>query len=695
MSKVAIWDCETNGLLGPKVNKDKSVSPPADRMHCVAAEVDGVWWLGDPHGTPDPEPRDVMLPSGMLLKGVLHTTVEVVLREVADADLRIAHNGQDFDDRVTVKLYPWWKPRGRCLDTLHVSKLLYPLIQYFGPNGHKLPPTMRSRHSVEAWGIRLGEKKDKGFDAGDWQTWTPEMSLYMLQDVVSLKRILVWLMSRKPAMEAVGIEHDFAAIIRRQEAWGFGFDQQAATTLTADLADRLEVLSRELVDHFGEWWAPGKMRRVAKTRRMKLTGYEEQGPVTLPRWNAKGQRMAKDYVGPPLCIYEEGAEYQEIERVEFNPASRDHARLMLDKLYGWKPTKWTKKGAPMVDDEVLRALPWPEAQKMADYFAADKIRGYVSKGSKAWLCTSVETDDGWRQHGRVNTIGTYTFRCSHFDPNMGQVPTRDPEFGHRCRALFCARPGFDLVGYDGSGLQLRLMAHYMAQWDGGEYANIVANEDPHAYMRDIVVAAAIEAGIKLTFLDPDAAHPGRPQGKTTNYALVFGGGTAKLGSIWLPYSRVSEQKALGVLIQQALAERLWAWVELKNAVAARVDDVGNLKGLDGRLAPIRKPHGALAVLLQMAEGVVMKRSLVILDRGLQAEGLRPGVEPSGLVNVAMADYEFCANVHDEAQADVRPHAVPTFQRLALQCVKQAGEEFNLKCALKSDVLVGRTWADTH
>lgn len=693
---LAIWDTETNGLL-----------KEATTMHCVAAFIDGTWY----HGGNDPfifngRIQDIQLPDdvdgtpGPLLKDVVHFPTKLVIQMIAKAKVRVAHFGNNFDDRVTRKLFPDVPLEGQGIDTVLISKLLYPKIFSQGPNNHKLPGQLRMRHSLEAWGYRLGEKKAKDFDptgGGKWEAWSTwdwDMSLYMLKDVVVLVRVFKFLMSQKPSAPASAVEHDFATIMDRQELWGFTFDFDKALLLESDLKAKEVELANSLRDHFGEWWAPGPVKFPKATRSMKVPQWPDGTSipdVTIRRVSPTTGKDLKPYVGPPLCEYVEGCPYTPIEWTTFNPGSRDHVKLKLDQLYGWKPTKFSKKtGAPTIDDDVLRALPYPEAQQLADYYQVVKILGYVSGGAQAWLTTmhkeGTEQKPEYRQHGRVDTIGTYTFRCSHSKPNLGQVPTRSPEYGHRCRELFLPREGFKLVGFDGSGMQLRLMAHHMARFDGGEYAKVFAEGlDPHAFMRDTI-------GVDLM----GEGDEGRAKGKTVNYALLFGGGDEKLGSIISPTASTAEKKRLGRYVKERLNDRFGAFEELKAVLKGLVEDNGYIVGLDGRKAPCGMPHTALSTLLQMGEAIVMRKALVILDQGLQAEGLRCGVLPDGSIRpLNEVDYEFCANVHDEAQADVREVALPTYERLALSCVRDAGLHLNVKCQLKSDVKIGNHWGQTH
>jgi len=111
---------------------------------------------------------------------------------------------------------------------------------------------------------------------------------------------------------------------------------------------------------------------------------------------------------------------------------------------------------------------------------------------------------------------------------------------------------------------------------------------------------------------------------------------------------------------------------------------GFLVGLDGGKLKIRSPHAALNTLLQSAGAIIMKQALVILDQDLQAAGLKPA-----------DDYEFCANVHDEWQIDVKPEHAETVAALAEQSIAKAGEVLGFACPLKGNAAIGATWRDTH
>lgn len=688
---IAWFDTETNGLL-----KEATV------MHslCFILSDGRVFSCADQHGY-DGQTEEVILRNGNVVS-VTKTSIARGFEVLNTADVQVAHNGQDFDIRVSLKLRPNdCKPKAGYteIDTLLVSRLLFPEIMRLGPNTHLLPGNMKDSHSVKALGLRIGEPKDTGFDGGDWQTWSEEMQTYCVQDVFCLKKIFNFLMSRKPDPRAVETEHDFARIIRRQEAWGFTFNFKKAEALSIDLQRTERKLEANLIKHFGEWWEPDDVVTIAAARMVKCPQFPN---VTLRRYSPLSGKELKPYCGPPLSWYEQGAQYTPIKRVIFAPSSRDHVRKMLVQKHGWKPTVRTKKtklypnGQIKVDDDILRALPWQEAQDLADFYVVMKVRGYLSSGANAWLrLAQLEPDGCHRIHGRVNTNRAISGRCGHMKPNLGQVPAIEMigdehaeglagHYGYECRDLFGSRPGMVLVGHDGSGLEYCLLAHYAAKWDGGLFADIVTNSKPHAWFRDEVVGTDI-LGEGLE---------GYNKMKTLGYAYIYGAGEAKLGAIVQPTWTEAKRRTLGKEIKRRMLTKFEPLAKLDTAIKDTLSNNGFLIGLDGRKLFPRKAHGALNILLQAGGAIAMKRSLILLDNRLQAEGLKCGIDGTGR-EVPDPDYEYCANVHDEVQSDVHPRALAAYSKAALWSVPEAGVYLRLKCPLRAELKTGSSWATTH
>lgn len=722
MALIAIWDIESNGLLKAKVEKGQ-ITPPMNKVHCVAI----IFSDGRKISAAD-QPID----ETWATPGWTQMSIVDALRELEKADLRIAHNGQDFDERAIPRIYPWFKPKpgSSVLDTLLLSRLLFPDIRRFGFNNHRLMPNLRGSHSLGAWGKRLGEHK--GDYKGGWTAWSPEMHHYMVQDVVVLEKLFKFLMSQKPSPRASALEHDFAAIIRRQEDRGFAFDMDRALILLAKLQTLEAKLEGDLIQTFGEWWESGKKansnagkydfpepeedededdpiefnkRRAlwleslrwdgvvvpTKSRRVKLHGFPD---VEHRRFSQKTGLELKSLWGAPTMDYEMGSAYTPIKRVQFNPSSRHHIFKMLVKKYAWEPAKFTKKGQPVIDDDIIRAMPYPEAPLLANYFLVTKRIGAISGGRKAWMKMVEEHTNPngtvtYRIHGQMNTNGAATGRGTHSNPNLAQVakntaavkeaPQHPELWGKECRALFIAAPPYRLVGADGSSLELCMLAHYTSKHDGGEYARIVASgrkedaSDPHSWLRDLVGTDLLGEGDR-----------GRDHAKTTMYAFLYGAGDEKLGSIVLPHGTKAEKMKVGAEVKAKVFGRFTALAQLNAEIVQVVEEKHSLIGLDGRILKIRKAHAALNTLLQSAGAVVMKQALVCLDRNLQAAGLVSG-----------RDYEFVANVHDEYQCEVLPEHVELYMKLAIESLPEAGKILRVQCPLRAEASQGKSWCETH
>lgn len=101
------------------------------------------------------------------------------------ADWVIGHNIINYDIPVIQKFYPFFNPTGCALDTLLLSRLKYPdlLAKDAIRKPRDMPTTLYGRHSLEAWGHRLGIQKGDFGKTSDWKEWSQEMEDYNVQDV--------------------------------------------------------------------------------------------------------------------------------------------------------------------------------------------------------------------------------------------------------------------------------------------------------------------------------------------------------------------------------------------------------------------------------------------------------------------------------------------------------------------------------
>ena len=534
---------------------------------------------------------------------VCHTKPDTLIPLINKAERLIGHNLIGFDAPVLNKLWGTKIGLKKVRDTLIMSRLLNPSIE----NGH----------SLAAWGKRLGNRKVEYTRIWHWmkglqydKTSTAPYDdpvdnlnrFYCRQDV-SVTVDLYKLLSQELRGwgESVQLEHDVAAILKRQEQHGFKFDKHKGEVLLAQLTGEVADIESELQDTFP--------------------------PIVEERISDKTGRTLKTKVTP------------------FNPGSRQQIAERLATL-GVTFTEETEKGSTIINEKVLEGIDLPEAKLIARYLMLQKRISQVS----SWF--DVVKEDG-RVHGRVITNGAVTGRMTHISPNMAQVPNSGSEYGVECRELWTVEPGNKLVGIDASGLELRMLAHYMKD---DQYTNEILNGDIHT-------ANQKAAGLL-----------NRNTAKTFIYAFLYGAGAAKIGAI------VGSDEKDGRKLMRRFLRNTPALGELKDKVSRLYLKDGFLMGLDGRHLLVRSEHSALNTLLQGAGAILMKKSLVILNNKLKC----------GII-----DAKFCANVHDEWQVEVSEEDAEQVGKMAVAAIEEAGVALGLRCPTTGEYNVGNNWKETH
>ena len=537
----------------------------------------------------------------------------------SNADLIAGHNVIRFDIPVIKRLYPWFTiDKSKVIDTLVLSRLIYSDLRE-RDGGHveagRLPTKLWASHSLKAWGYRLEMLKGEyGDEEGAWDVFTPEMLEYCIRDVDVTETLYKRLTEVPYDPKAIELEHKVAWACASMSQSGWPFDRESAVNLYADLVEKREALKSEMQATFE--------------------------PLIEERWSEKTGKRLKDKI------------------TEFNPGSRDQIAYRLIKKYGWEPKEFTPGGKAKVDEDTLKGLGYPEAEKLADYFLLEKRIGQLAEGEQAWL----KLEKNGKIHGSINTNGAITGRCTHQAPNLAQVPAVRSPYGDRCRGLFTVPVGWSMVGCDLSGLELRCLAHFMAQWDGGDYSRELLTGDIHT------------ANQKAAGLDT------RDQAKTFIYAFLYGAGDEKIGSI------VGKGREAGTKLKQKFLESTPALKNLRNAVANRVKERGYLIGLDGRRLAIRSQHAALNTLLQSAGALISKQWLVECMEAAEARGFKYGWE---------GDFTLLGYIHDELQWAVRDSVADDFGKMVVGAAATAGVFFNFRLPIDAEYKIGKTWADTH
>ena len=526
------------------------------------------------------------------------------------ASLIVMHNGISFDAPVLNRLWKTKIRSSQVYDTLIVSRLL--------------DPSRENGHSLEAWGQTLGFHKIDYAAVWQWMMDRKEayagecfdspidalLEHYCIRDVEVTAKLFVRLSSdvveKQFSQESVELEHRVAQIISEQERNGFKLDQIYATCLLTDIKSKVAGIYEQMQQR----WPP----------------------VTVERFSDKTGKRLKDSV------------------VTFNPGSRQQIGERLKEL-GWKPKEFTETGQPKVDETILANIKIPEAQVIAEYLMLQKRISQI----ESWM--EAVGKDG-RVHGKVITNGAVTGRMTHSSPNMAQIPNAGSIYGPECRECWTVEDGNVLVGCDASGLELRMLAHYMKD---------------EGYVRTVCEGSSKDGTDVHTVNQRAAGLASRDNAKTFIYAFLYGAGDAKIGSIVGGSARDGTKLKAKFLAQTPALAKL---LERVGKQAAK----GWVPGLDGRRIWVRSEHAALNSLLQGAGAIVMKKALVIFDDKRKANKW---------------PVKYVANVHDEAQLECPKDIADEVGKAFKQSIIEAGEFYNLRCPLDGEYKIGRNWRMTH
>jgi len=514
----------------------------------------------------------------------------------------VGHNIIGFDAPRIGKLWNLTIPTHKLRDTVLMSRLWNPRLE--------------GGHSLAAWGDRLGYPKIQ-FDDYDGGL-TPDMITYCKMDVEITHKLephlTKLLESDGFTEESIQLEHEVAVILAEQKANGFKLDIDRANCLLTDLM--------------------GRMNEIERTVQLIYP------PLVEERVSEKTGKRLKDKV----TTFNLGSRKQIAERLQ------GQGVIFKEK---------TEKGSVIVNEKTLAGIDLPEAKLILEYLTLQKRVSQID----SWV--NAVGEDG-RVHGSVITNGAVSGRMTHSKPNMAQVPSAKKDkvtgmllfgaastYSTDCRACWIVDEGNLLTGIDASGLELRMLAHYM---NDKAYIKQLLEGDIHTYNQNM-------AGLDT-----------RDQSKTFIYALIYGGGVVKIGEIAGGGARKGKQ------LVDKFMKNLPAYARLKETVLQSMRKRGTLRGLDGRRLRVESEHSALNFLLQSAGAIVMKKALVFLKKYLDESGVK---------------YKFVANVHDEWQIESSANDADLVGKLGVQAIIDAGLHFNMNCPLDGDYNVGPTWAHTH
>ena len=522
----------------------------------------------------------------------------------------IGHNIIGYDIPVLEQLLDVDFSKCKVTDTLVMSRLA--------------EPSRQGGHSLENWGQLLNQPKG---EHSDWDNFSQDMVEYCEQDVrvneLVYQRLLRDLASF--GNQSIVLEGQVQRIISKQIKNGWVLDQEKSFVLLAELKEKKFDLEDKVHEKFKP--LPTFIKEI--TPKVKKDG----------SYSVVGLKFLGEQWTTAI------APFSRLDYPEFNLGSRQQIGRYL-QYFGWKPETFTEKGQPIVDESVLNKVKGiPEAELIGEYLMVQKRIAQI----QSWLDA---VQDNGRVHGYVNANGAVTGRMTHSKPNVAQVPAGNAPYGKQCREVWTVPTGYKLVGMDASGLELRMLAHYMNDKD---YTNEILNGDIHT-------ANQLASGVET-----------RNQAKTFIYAFLYGAGDAKIGSI------VGGSARDGKRLKEKFLRNTPALRTLRERVGV-ASGRGYVLGLDGRRVAVRSEHAALNTLLQSAGAIVMKKALCLLDEYAQLHKI---------------DYKFIGNIHDEIQTEVAEKDAERFGRLATACIEAAGNHYKLNCPLAGEYQIGSDWSETH
>ena len=287
-------------------------------------------------------------------------SIDHALNLIRSADCLIGHNIVFYDIPVLRKLIPDFDFNGHVIDTLICTRLLWPKEKLYDLDENhyiNVPGGLRGSASLKAWGYRLSDNK---IDFKDFSEFSQEMLDYCIQDVNVTNKLFQIFQKQTIAESTLYLEHTFAQAIERQIRSGFPFDVDQCL----DFVDGLELRKEQIETKLKELFPP-----------------IEHKEVFIPKVN----NAKRGYV--------KGEPFEKIRIEEFNPGSRQQIVDRLKKKYNWIPRSTTEKGNPILNDDVLEKLPYPEAKPLSEYMLLNKRLGQIKDGKNAWL--KLVSSDGY------------------------------------------------------------------------------------------------------------------------------------------------------------------------------------------------------------------------------------------------------------------------------------------------------------
>ncbi len=348
---------------------------------------------------------------------------------------------------------------------------------------------------------------------------------------------------------------------------------------------------------------------------------------------------------------------------EFNLNSPKQLATALFEDLALPHGKKTKSGWSTSAD-VLEKLRFvhPAVDMLLQYRTLAKLKSTYCDG----LAAAIEEDG--RIRSTFNQTETRTGRISSADPNLQNIPVRQPQ-GRELRRFLKAKDGCVLVDADYSQIELRVlaaMANDVTMIDGFK-----SGEDIHR------LTASQVFGVPFDEVTPFM----RSSAKAVNFGIVYGIGAHSLS------------EDLGVSFKEA-KRYIEGYLAHYGGIAAFMDTLieeakaqGYAKTLFGRRRPLPELHAGNAIMRGFGERVarnmpiqgtaadIIKMAMIRVYKRLKADGLQA---------------KLILQVHDELMVEAPLAEAAAVTALLKEEMENA---VSLSVAMLADVHAGHTWFD--
>ena len=386
-----------------------------------------------------------------------------------------------------------------------------------------------------------------------------------------------------------------------ENRWSFGLDSMARDFVSMRKNERLlQAAAKE--------WGVDPKSGMYKLPPKYVGAYAEQDAVaTLKLWEALKVRLEEEELWhiwdiengliPCLLDMRTNGVRVDLDKAEQNKAlikeQSDHLRKYIEKEAGMGVDIWASASIAKMFDKLGLAYPRTESKENKE---TGKKTGGAPSFTKSWLsnqdhkicralvklrefdkadATFIDSILRHEHNGRIHTElhstrrddgGTVTGRFSSSNPNLQQIPARDPDIKRMIRGLFIPEEGMKWGSFDYSSQEPRLLVHFAASVPSSLRSHIV----------DEVVDEFNNGDVDLHQMVADLAGITRKQAKTVNLGIMYGMGVAKLAD------------QLGIASDEAkdLIKRHRSKVpfvkQLADMATKRADQNGHIRTLLGR-----------------------------------------------------------------------------------------------------------------